>query len=410
MTDDTRTRDGQHRSHGYRLGQGSGRIIRSTSPLGLPLGIEEAPMAIDQTAARSRRALLAAGLGGLVATVASALGRPDVVRAGSDGDVVLGGSNSTTSTTYLTNSVGGAIVIDATAVGTAVYAYAEAGFGVEAKTKAYAAVYGNSDSADGVDGVSGTSYGVRGSSTSNVGVYGESGSQYGVYGTSTNQVGVYGESTNHPGVVGTSTNSIGVSGTSPNGTGVAGSSGIGVGVNGHSNATNRAGTVGQSDGDSTGVLGISGTPVPDAPAKTGVYGEATQDTAARGVWGKSTTGRGVYGEASSGHGVRGYARTGAAVYGSTIGLKSGLALHTVGRVRLDNSVGLATILSGHNSVTVTPGIDLTATSAVVATLQGSAGATTTVHRVVVDASGDTFTIYLTANATTNVTVAWHIFG
>jgi hypothetical protein len=405
MTDDTRTRDGQHRSHGYRLGQGSGRIIRSTSPLGLPLGIEEAPMAIDQTAARSRRALLAAGLGGLVATVASALGRPGVATAASGDPVILSSVNLTSAgTTYIDNdaNVNNVFVVNAQGSG---------GNAIAGNSSNANGVVGTaSGAANGVVGGAASGHGVYGYTDTGDGVHGISTSHYGVYGTSTNQVGVYGESTNHPGVVGTSTNSIGVSGTSPNGTGVAGSSGIGVGVNGHSNATNRAGTVGQSDGDSTGVLGISGTPVPDAPAKTGVYGEATQDTAARGVWGKSTTGRGVYGEASSGHGVRGYARTGAAVYGSTIGLKSGLALHTVGRVRLDNSVGLATILSGHNSVTVTPGIDLTATSAVVATLQGSAGATTTVHRVVVDASGDTFTIYLTANATTNVTVAWHLFG
>lgn len=50
------------------------------------------------------------------------------------------------------------------------------------------------------------------------------------------------------------------------------------------------------------------------------------------------------------------------------------------------------------------------TSAVVATLMGSAGGTTTVHRVVVNATADTFTIYLTANATATVTVAWHVFG
>jgi hypothetical protein len=405
MADNPRTRDGQHRSHGYRLGQGSGRIIRSTSPLGLPLGIEEAPMAIDQTAARSRRALLAAGLGGLVATVASALGRPGVATAASGDPVILSSVNLTSAgTTYIDNdaNVNNVFVVNAQGSG---------GNAIAGNSSNANGVVGTaSGAANGVVGGAASGHGVYGYTDTGDGVHGISTSHYGVYGTSTNQVGVYGESTNHPGVVGTSTNSIGVSGTSPNGTGVAGSSGIGVGVNGHSNATNRAGTVGQSDGDSTGVLGISGTPVPDAPAKTGVYGEATQDTAARGVWGKSTTGRGVYGEASSGHGVRGYARTGAAVYGSTIGLKSGLALHTVGRVRLDNSVGLATILSGHNSVTVTPGIDLTATSAVVATLQGSAGATTTVHRVVVDASGDTFTIYLTANATTNVTVAWHLFG
>jgi hypothetical protein len=46
----------------------------------------------------------------------------------------------------------------------------------------------------------------------------------------------------------------------------------------------------------------------------------------------------------------------------------------------------------------------------VATLQGSAGGTTTVHRVVVNAATNSFTIYLTANSTADVKVAWHVFG
>jgi hypothetical protein len=39
---------------------------------------------------------------------------------------------------------------------------------------------------------------------------------------------------------------------------------------------------------------------------------------------------------------------------------------------------------------------------------GSAGGTTTVHRVAVSASTDKFTIYLTAKATVAVRVAWHV--
>ena len=50
-------------------------------------------------------------------------------------------------------------------------------------------------------------------------------------------------------------------------------------------------------------------------------------------------------------------------------------------------------------------IDLTAPEILL-----SAGGTTTVHRVVVNATADTFTIYLTAKATTAVKVAWHAFG
>ena len=38
------------------------------------------------------------------------------------------------------------------------------------------------------------------------------------------------------------------------------------------------------------------------------------------------------------------------------------------------------------------------------------GGTTTVHRVSVNATANTFTIFLTANSTASVKVAWHAFG
>ena len=82
----------------------------------------------------------------------------------------------------------------------------------------------------------------------------------------------------------------------------------------------------------------------------------------------------------------------------------------MGRVRFDNSVGIATVAAGTSSVTVTPGIDLTATSAVVATLQANPAGTLAVKGVTVNATADTFTIYLTATATAAVKVAWHVFG
>ena len=113
---------------------------------------------------------------------------------------------------------------------------------------------------------------------------------------------------------------------------------------------------------------------------------------------------------TTGTGLLATATTGTAVLAQTDGPKVGTALRTIGRVRFDKSVGIATIAAATSSLTVTPGIDLSATSAVVATLQGSAGGTTTVHRCVVNAATDTFTIYLTANATAAVKVAWHVFG
>ena len=61
-------------------------------------------------------------------------------------------------------------------------------------------------------------------------------------------------------------------------------------------------------------------------------------------------------------------------------------------------------------MTVSPGIDLTAGAKVLATLQTSAGGTTTVHRVVRDTANDMFTIYLTAPATQSCTVAWFVIS
>jgi hypothetical protein len=176
-------------------------------------------------------------------------------------------------------------------------------------------------------------------------------------------------------------------------------SGATCGVKGHSKSTAGIGLLGWSEGGATGVLGWSGGPaLPPAPVKTGVYGRATQDANARGVWGETTAGRGVSGVATTGTGVYATATT-------------GLALRAVGRVKLDKCAGVGAIPAGSKSLIVTPGIDLVTTSAVVATLQGSAGTeTTTVSRVIVNPATNQFTIHLTAKATQNVTVAWHVFG
>jgi hypothetical protein len=316
-------------------------------------------MTVDSTVPQSRRALLAGGLGGLVAVVASALGRPDVARAGSDGDVVLGH----------VNIWAGATTIQST-TGTAIEGY---------------------------------------SPGSGVGIYGE-GVGGGMHGFSTASIGVKGQSNTGTGVVGTSP-SIGVSGTSTTGTGVSGSSGSSSGVHAYSNATAKPAGIGWSGGENTGLMGYSGSGSPPAsPAKTGVHGYADLGADSRGVHGEATDGRGVFGQATTGQGVRGAATTGTALLGTTSDPTQGLALRTVGRVRFDNSVGIATIGAGKRSVSVTPGIDLTSSAAVVATLQGDPGGSITVQRVAVDAAADTFRIYLTAAAKSSVKVAWHVFG
>jgi hypothetical protein len=102
---------------------------------------------------RSRRALLAGVLGGLGAWAATAVGRSSPVRAGVDGDVVLGAGNSATARTSITNFQNDTTVFwaeSATDLG------GGGGIGVE----------GSSDSGHGVNGRSATGVGLYGTTTS----------------------------------------------------------------------------------------------------------------------------------------------------------------------------------------------------------------------------------------------------
>lgn len=194
-------------------------------------------------------------------------------------------------------------------------------------------------------------------------------------------------------------------GYSAMGTGLYGQSDQGVGVFGY---TPGGGVPieGKGYGDAPGVIGGSTTmPAPSPrPTKTGVFGWAFQDSSARGVHGQSTSGRGVYGQATNGRGLYGYATSGSAIYGTAT---TGLALQTSGRIRFEKSAGVATIGAGKSTLTIKPGIPLTTSSAIVATLNGNAG-TASVRRVSVDITADTFTVVLTASATSAARIAWFI--
>jgi len=372
-------------------------------------------MPIESTTPRSRRAILAAALGAGAATVASALGRPLAVRATDGNPVVVGGSYTATRVTKID-------ALDAGGIGTnAFWGSSHDGIGVVGTSTTGNGVQGSGGSG-GVFGTSTNADGVYGGSNTANGVYGTSASGDGVHGDSSSATGVSGKSTSGDGIGGLSTSGIGVHGTSDSGYGVFGESSSDIAVFGQGGSKTLPAILGESGGSSTGVQGFSGafgaSPVP--PAKTGVYGYAAQDTGANGVRGQSTVGRGVlgiatsgnavYGNATTGVGTRGYSASGTAIIASTSGPKVGTALQTVGRVRFDKSVGVATIAAGTKSVTVTPGIDLLSTSAVVATLMTNLGGTLAVRCVIVNVAADTFTIYLTANATAAVKVAWHVFG
>jgi hypothetical protein len=248
--------------------------------------------------------VLAASLGALAASVASALGRPQAAHAATT-YVEAGGETYTTSVTYLANDTNPTTVLR-------VVSSADGN-----------AVNGVSDLAPGVLGESQTSTGVFGSSTptqiapspkAKTGVYGhadQSGST-GVWGESsaTDGTGVQGQS--RVGVFGSSSTAgwMGVWGRHLDaGYGVAGDSVKYIGVSGTSSAADQPGTVGKSEGNSTGLLGFSGgsaATLPAAKANTGVYGRADQ-AGSTGVWGAAggTTGAGagVKGESNSPDGI-----------------------------------------------------------------------------------------------------------
>jgi hypothetical protein len=441
-------------------------------------------MAVETIVPRSRRALLAAGLGGLVAAAGSALGRPLAVRAANGDPVVAGSVEDATATTGVTTTTGNGLQgtsSDAAASGVygestagaygvagrspsgvgvlgegswgvkalggadgyAVHAfnpwsggvgiYAEAvepavkAVGVYAKSAVEAKSFGNGTavlgfsgagdppaapaktgiygyaaqdgSARGVVGESVDGIGVSGTSNSATGVYGGSDSGRGVYGSSGSGSGVYGDSSSGNAVQAFSYSGRGVYATSNSNIGIYGISTSNIGVIGNTPASDKPAVVGNAYGGNTGVFGWSsaGGPLPTAPAKTGVYGKATQDVNARGVVGQSTAGQGVRGEATTGTGIYAIATT-------------GTALRAEGAVRFKTS-GLATIAADTRSVIVTPaGLDLTTSSKILTQLQGDAGGSTVVQRVAVNATANTFTIYLTANAVRAVKVSWFVIS
>jgi hypothetical protein len=201
----------------------------------------EGESGMAETAGRlaSRRAVLTAAIAGAVAWAGSALGRTADVRAGSDGDVVLGGANTTSGVTSITNAGDDAIVGRSGAkTHSGVWGdNSGGGYGVSGSTGGAdsAGVWGNnSTSGPGVRGSSANGPGVRAESTHNAtfsqstgadyaGVWGDnSAGGYGVYGTTSGAgTGVWGDNgAGGPGVVGSSKTGRGVVGSSDSGVGV----------------------------------------------------------------------------------------------------------------------------------------------------------------------------------------------
>ncbi len=179
-------------------------------------------MSLDQDTMRPRRAVLGAALGLGAATVASALGHPELVRAGTDGDVVLGGQNDATAVTT--------IVVSATQA-PAFRAECLTGPGVHGLSQGGPAVLGEGITGTTQPGVLGISYytgpgvcgwselGPSGTATPTgyplrTGVFGSTSADSplgrGVFGRVTDGQGVRGEATKGVGVYATASSGIGL--------------------------------------------------------------------------------------------------------------------------------------------------------------------------------------------------------
>jgi hypothetical protein len=240
----------------------------------------------------SRRAMLAGVLGGIGAWAATAIGSARPVRAGVDGDVVLGSPNNVATTaTVITNTANdNTVFLGDTNTGIGILGRSSTNFGVAGSSISDIGVYGSTDAADR-PGTVGWS---RGSGT---GLLGFS-SQPNVLHDARAKTGVYGyaaQDASAVGVVGESVDGIGVLGLATGGGTAA------LGLFARSNSADAPAIGARSAGDSTGIVAKSGGgSFPSPKAKTGAYGYAAQDSGSKGVWGTSPAGHGIHGESSSG--------------------------------------------------------------------------------------------------------------
>jgi hypothetical protein len=219
----------------------------------------------------SRRALLAGALSGIGVWAAGAIGRVSPMRAADGQTMLVGGEYTATSTTKLTSSSAPFVFQAATTAGnTALRGEAPAGIGVS----------GSSGSGVGVTAFSNAGTALNAISNGGDAVWA---------GCSGFGRAVYAQAWEDPAVVATSHFS----------TGVIGSSATGVGMYGYTES-NQQGVLGWSAGNGTGMLGVSGIPVPAGKPRTGIFGYANQQSTSKGVWGSSPKGHGIHGQSDTG--------------------------------------------------------------------------------------------------------------
>jgi len=310
--------------------------------------MEKQASASEPKRRRSRRDLLVGAAGALGVVGAEAIVKATPALAGTDGDVVLGGGNSTANSTtigYSGSSSGFSVTAISASGPTAVEGDGGSGTGVQ----------GHADQ-NGVYGFTGTTFT---SSTGN-GVHGKVLSE--LSGTG---IGVLGE---HAGT------GIAVSGQSGGGVGVQATSGgssaaaYATSLGGEGVYAQSGGTAGTDPGSTQhGVHGVT-----NASGYCGVFGEYVGNGAAAAVQGNNMSGKGQGVVGFGQTGLLGLALTGGTGVSASAAFDgTGLALNADGPAQFLLS-GLATVAAGKSSVTVS-GVSLRAGSLVLATVQNNAG-------------------------------------
>ena len=354
-------------------------------------------MSVDPTIPRTRRALLAAGIGGALATVAAAIGRPGAALAANGDPVAAGQPTEATAVTTVVN----------TANGTGL-------FGISSS----AAIQGQ------------PKIGVQGYADQDT-------TARGVFGWTQQGIGVHGGSQTGRGVRGTSVSGTAIQGLSTSGTGVSSASTTGKAHYASTGSTEQPAILAQTTGHSTAIQGYSGGGVPPGSLpQTGLMGNANQDEVSVGAYGGSEPGTGVVGESDTGTGVFGVGSSGVyglgyygtigdtdegvGVYGwsgqasppAAPGLTGVVAAAEAGRTALAvdgvarfSRSGSTTLTSG-STKTVT-GVPLSADSLVFAVLHTNRSGVW-VRAVVPNVAGSSFVIYLNTAVAASTRIAWFV--
>jgi hypothetical protein len=314
-------------------------------------------MAIDAAAPKTRRAILAAGLGGLGAVAVQALAHPSPAEALANGDVQLGHGTADTD-----NDSGAETRVNGTTDGQVAFSAIQGGSGV--------GLFGSSNTGAGVKGIGGTT-----------------------------ATGLWGQSTDGPGAKATSTDSTPSTFSGPsNRTGVIGSMGSTSGI---SSNTDEVGVLGYADAStaSAGVVGQSHQGV-------GMFGIGSIGVVGFGSWGVlgdvGPTQIGVYGNTgvnaaplvAGGIGVFARAETTAQV-----------ALRVVGKTQFNRS-GRTFVAGGSSSRTVTMA-GVSSSSYIIATPQTNRAGVFV--QAVVPSAGK-FVIYLNKVVSANTYVGYLVIN